>query len=135
MQRKKYKWSKSIQLFCLSFLGAFTFWSYTGVLTSLSAVNSISVPVKSLDDFQKMSNFKLYIPGGGTTQTLLKKWAESDDWKLYAFKNFIKTGLEDSSKIKEILKDILTEGGGSNTALLLGSDETLLMKSEPIFEC
>ena len=95
------------------------FWSYTGVLTSISAVNSISVPVKSLDDFQKMNTFELYIPGGGSTQTLLQKWAESDSWKLNAYKQFVKTGLEDYNKAKEIFDEILIEGGGSNAALLL----------------
>ena len=98
------------------------FWSYTGVLTSISAVNSISVPVKSLDDFRKMNTFELYIAGGGSTQTLLQKWAKSDNWKLNAYKQFVKTGLEDDSKIKEIIDEMLIEGGGSNTALFLDKE-------------
>ena len=116
-QDKNHKWSKSIQLFCISFLGAFTFWSYTGILTSLSAVQSFSIPVKSLDDFQKITNFELYIYGGGSTQTLLEKWAQSpketDIWRQKAYRKFIKTGFD----------EILNGDISSNVALLNDKDE------------
>jgi hypothetical protein len=126
-QDKNHKWSKSIQLFCISFLGAFTFWSYTGILTSLSAVQSFSIPVKSLDDLQKMTNFELYIYGGGSTQTLLEKWAQSpketDIWRQKAYQKFIKTGLEDDDKLKIIFDEMLNGDISSNVALLNDKDE------------
>ena len=126
-QDKNHKWSKSIQLFCISFLGAFTFWSYTGILTSLSAVQSFSIPVKSLDDLQKMTNFELYIYGGGSTQTLLEKWAQSpketDIWRRKAFQKFIKTGFEDDDKLKMIFDEILNGDSSSDVALLNDKDE------------
>ena len=105
-------------------MGAFTFWSYTGILTSLSAVNSFSIPVKSLDDLQKMTEFKLYIFGGGSTETLLTKWAQDGEaaqpaiWKQKAYKKFIKTGMEDQQKLKMILDEMLIGDVSSNTALL-----------------
>ena len=126
-QDKNHKWSKSIQLFCISFLGAFTFWSYTGILTSLSAVQSFSIPVKSLDDLQAMTNFELYIYGGGSTQTLLEKWAQSpketDIWRQKAYQKFIKTGLEDDDKLKIIFDEMLNGDISSNVALLNDKDE------------
>ena len=126
-QDKNHKWSKSIQLFCISFLGAFTFWSYTGILTSLSAVQSFSIPVKSLDDLQKMTNFELYIYGGGSTQTLLEKWAQSpketDIWRQKAYQKYIKTGLEDDDKLKIIFDEMLNGDISSNVALLNDKDE------------
>ena len=77
-------------------MGAFIFWSYTGILTSFSAVHSFSIPVKSLDDLQKITNFQFYIYGGGSEETLLQKWAQSPEesalWGQEAYKKFIKTG-------------------------------------------
>ena len=103
-------------------MGAFTFWSYTGVLTSFSAVNSFSIPVKSLDDLQKMTDFELYIFGGGSIETLLQKWAQSpretDIWRQKAYQKFIKTGMEDQQKLKMILDEMLIGDVSSNTALL-----------------
>ena len=109
-------------------MGAFTFWSYTGILTSLSAVNSFSIPVKSLDDLQKMTEFKLYIFGGGSTETLLTKWAQDGEaaqpaiWKQKAYKKFIKTGMEDPHQLKIVFHEMLNSDVSSNVALLQDRD-------------
>ena len=125
-QDENHKWSKSFQLFCISFLGSFTIWSYTGILTSLSAVQSFSIPVRSLDDLQKMTNFGLYIYGEGSTQTLLEKWAQSpketDIWRQKAYQKFIENGLEDNDKLKIIFDEMLNAGISSNVAILADED-------------
>ena len=114
-------------MFCISFLGAFIFWSYTGILTSFSAVHSFSIPVKSLDDLQKITNFQFYIYGGGSEETLLQKWAQSPEksaiWRQKAYEKFIKTGTG------VIFNQMLNSDVSSNTAFLL--DESVVGK---IFE-
>ena len=90
-------------------------------------MESFSIPVKSLDDLQEMTNFELYIYGGGSTQTLLEKWAQSpketDSWRQKAYQKFIKTGLEDDEKLKIIFDEKLNEDISSNVALLNDKDE------------
>ena len=90
-------------------------------------MQSFSIPVKSLDDFQKITNFELYIYGGGSTQTLLEKWAQSpketDIWRRKAFQKFIKTGFEDDDKLKMIFDEILNGDSSSDVALLNDKDE------------
>ena len=90
-------------------------------------MESFSIPVKSLDDLQKMTNFELYIYGGGSTQTLLEKWAQSpketDIWRQKAYQKFIKTGFEDDDKLKMIFDEILNGDSSSDVALLNDKDE------------
>ena len=90
-------------------------------------MQSFSIPVKSLDDLQKITNFELYIYGGGSTQTLLEKWAQSpketDIWRRKAYQTFIKTGFEDDDKLKMIFDEILNGDSSSNVALLNDKDE------------
>ena len=45
-QTDEYSKTKSIQAFCLSFLGAFIFWCFSGVLTSLLTVPIKEVPIR-----------------------------------------------------------------------------------------
>ena len=89
-------------------------------------MQSFSIPLKSLDDLQKMTNFELYIYGGGSTQTLLEKWAQSsketDTWRQKAYQKFIKTGLEDNDKLKIIFDEMLNGDISSNVALLNDED-------------
>ena len=103
-------------------MGAFIFWSYTGILTSFSAVHSFSIPVKSLDDLQKITNFQFYIYGGGSEETLLQKWAQSPEesasWRQEAYEKFIRTGTG------IIFKQLLNSDISSNTAFLL--DESVV---------
>ena len=93
-------------------------------------MQSFSIPVKSLDDLQKMTNFEIYIYGGGSTQTLLEKWAQSpketDIWRQKAYQEFIKTGLEDDDKLKIIFDEMLNGDVSSNVALL--NDEDVIGK-------
>ena len=93
-------------------------------------MQSFSIPLKSLDDLQKMTNFELYIYGGGSTQTLLEKWAQSsketDTWRQKAYQKFIKTGLEDNDKLKIIFYEMLNGDISSNVALL--NDEDVIGK-------
>ena len=90
-------------------------------------MQSFSIPLKSLDDLQKMTNFELYIYGGGSTQTLLEKWAQSsketDTWRQKAYQKFIKTGFEDDDKLKMIFDEILNGDSSSDVALLNDKDE------------
>ena len=89
-------------------------------------MQSFSIPVKSLDDLQKMTNFQLYIYGGGSIQTLLEKWAQSpketDIWRQKAYQKFIKTGMEDDDKLKMIFDEMLNGDIISNVALLNDED-------------
>ena len=64
--------------------GTFMFWCFTGILTSLIAIQIEEPPLKSLNDLQSKSNFKLFIFGGGTTDKRIIKWAqETDNLKSY----------------------------------------------------
>ena len=91
-------------------------------------MNSFSIPVKSLDDLQKMTEFKLYIFGGGSTETLLTKWAQDGEaaqpaiWKQKAYKKFIKTGMEDPHQLRIVFHEMLNSDVSSNVALLQDRD-------------
>ena len=73
-----------------------------------------------------MTNFRLYIYGEGSTQTLLEKWAQSaketDIWRQKAYQKFIKYGLEDNDKLKIIFDEMLNAGISSNVAILADED-------------
>ena len=74
-------------------IGTIMFWCFSGVLTSLIAIQTEEPPLTSLEDLNQMSGFKLIVFGGGSTNTRILKWAGNDtrNWKSY--KQFIEPNL------------------------------------------
>ena len=76
--------SKSILILCLSMNGAFMFWCFTGILTSLIAIQIEEPPLKTLDDLNSKSNFKILLTKGSTFQRV-EEWANKkpENWKSF----------------------------------------------------
>ena len=93
--------------------GTFMFWCFTGILTSLIAIQIEEPPLKSLNDLQSKSNFKLLTYGGGSTDKRIIKWSqETDNLKSYersimAFSGFTKEHFEEAKNpnVAIILED------------------------------
>ena len=54
--------------------GTFMFWCFTGILTSLIAIQIEEPPLKTLDDLNSKSNFKIWLTKGSTFQRV-EEWA------------------------------------------------------------
>ena len=65
------------------------FWCFTGVLTSLIAVQIEKPPLKALSDLHFMKNFKLKVIDGGSTKSNLFVWSKNNSDNLKAYKDFI----------------------------------------------
>ena len=50
------------------------FWCFTGILTSLIAIQIEEPPLKTLDDLNSKSNFKIWLTKGSTFQRV-EEWA------------------------------------------------------------
>lgn len=75
----QHKWSKRLQVFSISLLGAFLFWCFSGVLTSLLAIPSSNVPLKSLDDLNSRSDLKIIVKkSSGFILSYIYKWSRSN---------------------------------------------------------
>ena len=108
----------------MSLLGSFIFWSYTGVLTSLSAIRKYNFPVKSLNDLRGNPNFELFIYRGGYTESFLNNWAGEDKWKMAALTNSIsKVDFENNALVKEMKQKLMY--GGPNKALVFEDSNAL----------
>ena len=74
--------------------GTFMFWCFTGILTSLIAVQIKEPPLKSLNDLHtKSSNFKLLAFGGGATHATILRWANLSGRNYQSYENFIEPHL------------------------------------------
>jgi hypothetical protein len=64
--------------------GAFMFWCFTGILTSLIAIQIKEPPLKTLDDLNSKSNFKILLTKGSTFQRV-EEWANKnpENWKSF----------------------------------------------------
>ena len=91
--------------------GTFMFWCFTGILTSLIAIQIEEPPLKSLNDLQSKSNFKLLTFGGGSTDKRLKKWAEETE-NLKSYERSIKA-------ISGFTKEHFEEAKNPNVAIIL----------------
>ena len=87
------------------------FWCFTGILTSLIAIQIEEPPLKSLNDLQSKSNFKLLTFGGGSTDKRLKKWAEETE-NLKSYERSIKA-------ISGFTKEHFEEAKNPNVAIIL----------------
>ena len=103
--------SKSILILCLSMNGTFMFWCFTGILTSLIAIQIEEPPLKSLNDLQSKSNFKLLTFGGGSTDKRMKKWAEETE-NLKSYERSIEA-------ISGFTKEHFEEAKNPNVAIIL----------------
>lgn len=73
------KWSRSILIFCLSFLGVFIYWCFTGVLTSLLTVPTENSPLTSLDELHVKNNYKIPLYRVGAQMARIKEWKEKPE--------------------------------------------------------
>ena len=87
--------------------GTFMFWCFTGILTSLIAIQIEEPPLKSLNDLQSKSNFKLLTFGGGTTDKRIIK--------LIDLKSYERSVMEISGFTKEHFE----EAKNPNVAIIL----------------
>lgn len=72
-----YKWSKRLQVLTISILGAFLFWCFSGVLTSLLAIPSSNTPIKSMDDLKDKHGLKLVVlESKSYIRSYMNKWAK-----------------------------------------------------------
>ena len=64
--------------------GAFMFWCFTGILTSLIAIQIKEPSLKTLDDLNSKSNFKILLTKGSTFQRV-EEWANKkpENWKSF----------------------------------------------------
>ena len=86
-------------------IGTIMFWCFSGVLTSLIAIQIEEPPLTSLEDLNEMSDFKLIVFGGGTTNIRILKWAENDTRNRKSYQQFIEPNLvKDAFTKKEYLK-------------------------------
>ena len=89
IQTKTHVMSKSILVLCLSMIGTFMFWCFTGVLTSLIAIQIEDPPLQSLDDINSMTDLKLILNGNGSTHSNVFEWANQDERNMMSYKKFI----------------------------------------------
>ena len=86
-------------------IGTLMFWCFSGVLTSLIAIQIEEPPLTSLEDLNQMSDFKLIVFGGGSTNTRISKWAENNTRNRKSYQQFIEPHLvEDAFTRKEYLE-------------------------------
>lgn len=81
--------TSTIQISFLSAFGAFIFWSYTGILTSLVIVQQDQVPLKSLDELKTKSSYALFSIMGGSTQGDILQWVNNSSHKMNLYTKFI----------------------------------------------
>ena len=91
--------------------GTFMFWCFTGILTSLIAIQIEEPPLKSLNDLQSKSNFKLLTFGGGSTDKRMRKWAEETE-NLKSYERSI-------NAISGFTKEHFEEAKNPNVAIIL----------------
>ena len=90
--------------------GTFMFWCFTGILTSLIAIQIEEPPLKSLNDLPSKSNFKLLTYGGGSTDKKMIKWAEETE-NLKSYERSIKA-------ISGFTKEHFVEAKNPNVAII-----------------
>ena len=110
LKDKNHVKSNSILILCLSMNGTFMFWCFTGILTSLIAIQIEEPPLKTLNDLHSKSNFKLMTYGGGITEKRMMKWAEETE----NLKSF-----ERSIKAISFTKEHFEEAKNPNVAIIL----------------
>ena len=91
--------------------GTFMFWCFTGILTSLIAIQIEEPPLKSLNDLPSKSNFKLLTYGGGSTDKKMIKWAEETE-NLKSYERSIKA-------ISGFTEEHFEEAKNPNVAIIL----------------
>ena len=91
--------------------GTFMFWCFTGILTSLIAIQIEEPPLKSLNDLPSKSNFKLLLYGGGSTDKKMIKWAEETE-NLKSYERSIKA-------TSGFTKEHFEEAKNPNVAIIL----------------
>ena len=91
--------------------GTFMFWCFTGILTSLIAIQIEEPPLKSLNDLPSKSNVKLLTVGRGSTDTRMIKWAEKTE-NLKSYERSIKA-------ISGFSKEHFEEAKNPNVAIIL----------------
>ena len=89
---KKHKmplWSSAMLLFTMSLTGSIMFMAYTGILTSIIAVQKVTPPFTSLKELSKLSDFKLGLQAGSATNEMRQAIKGKDEYK-EMYENFIK---------------------------------------------
>ena len=127
MQNKLCHRTTSGHIFMLSFFGAFIFWCFTGVLTSILTVKNYSLPANSLDDITNSKYLKLFTPKGGSTQSLLIDWANKKPQNGEAYEHFIEPYLLEEKDIENAIHEVIREAG---TAMILPDDNFQAYASE-----
>lgn len=100
-----YKWSKRIAIFCISFLGIFIFWCFSGVLTSVLSVPATEVPIKSLDDLNIKKDLVLHIYSSGFFDTFVYKWSKKSVQNQITFQQRVKQHSNYDLVIENLIQD------------------------------
>ena len=82
-------------------VGTFMYWCFSGVLTSLIAIQIEEPPLTSLGDLNAMSDFKLFVFGKGSTHASILKWAKNDTRQWNSYEHFIMPNLWMNDSITE----------------------------------
>ena len=93
-------------------IGTIMFWCFSGVLTSLIAIQIEEPPLTSLEDLNQMSDFKLIVFGGGSTNTRISKWAENDTRNKKSYEQFIEPYLVKTAFTEKNFLDARKQGVG-----------------------
>lgn len=84
-----FKRTRTIQVFFLSAFGALIFWSYTGILTSLIAIQQEQVPLRSFEELKFKGKYALISMNQGSTYGSIFEWANKSTETLDLFHKFI----------------------------------------------
>ena len=107
---------------CLSFMGAFIFWSYTAVLISIATIPSYDVPAKDFDQLEHMNHFNIFVPYGGFINTMMLKWSKSKK-KDHFIKLF---NYDDAKKFDDIIQKEILGTYSNKKAIIMSKDDFLV---------
>ena len=83
-------WSSSMILFIMSLTGSIMFMAYTGILTSIIAVQKVTPPFTSLKELATLSDFKLGTQAGSATNEMRQAIIKNKDDYKDMYEYFIK---------------------------------------------
>ena len=107
---------------CLSFMGAFIFWSYTAVLISIATIPSYDVPVNDFDQLEQMNHFNIFVPYGGFINTMMLKWSKTKK-KDHFIRLF---SYDDDSKFDDIVRKEILGTDSNKKAIIMSKDDFLV---------